>query len=82
MLFWFLFFFSGIFLLAYGNAMLGAVERRRGAVARNQKHSVTGDPLVAFNPRYVLVGRILAYSGGVVFIGAIVAFATGMEALF
>lgn len=81
-MFWLALFGGSIFLVAYGNAMLGAVGRRAGAVARNQKHSVTGEPLVEFDPKYVLIARVVAWGGGIAFIAAIVAFAVGLEPWF
>lgn len=81
-MFWFWTFFAAVFVLAYGTGMLSSIERRRAAVARNQKHSVTGEPLVEFEPMYSTVAKVVAWIGAVFFVGTIVAFMLGMEPLF
>lgn len=69
-----------IFVLAYGTAMLNAIERRAIAAASGRKHSQTGEPLVEFDQRYKTRAKLITWAGGIGLIGSI--FYNAFSAIF
>lgn len=54
---------AGIFVLAFGNGMLGASTRRSIAVQAGRKHSQTGELLVEMPGHYRVRGWVLVGAG-------------------
>ncbi len=76
---WLWSFAGSIFVLAWGNAMLGANTRRGMAVRAGRTHSVTGEPLTDFPARQRIIGWALVGVGATAFVTLMVLWVAGLD---